>query len=35
MWKKGTGYPLGAICRNGPSGASHKWGLSPFSLLED
>jgi glutaminyl-peptide cyclotransferase len=20
------------ICRNGPEGASHKWGLSPFSL---
>jgi pantoate--beta-alanine ligase len=26
--KKGT-VP---ICRNGPEGASHKWGLSPFSL---
>jgi len=25
--KKGT-VP---ICRNGPEGASHKWGLSPFS----
>jgi lipoic acid synthetase len=25
--KKGTG----PICRNGPEGASHKWGLSPFS----
>jgi hypothetical protein len=27
--KKGT-VP---ICRNGPKGASHKWGLSPFSPL--
>jgi 3',5'-cyclic-AMP phosphodiesterase len=27
--KKGT-VP---ICRNGPEGASHKWGLSPFSPL--
>src|SRR5262249_11912928 len=27
--KKGTG----TICRNGPSGASHKWCLSPFSDL--
>src|SRR5207245_830312 len=25
--KKGSG----PICRNGPSGASHKWGLAPFS----
>ncbi|MCD4726501.1 MAG: hypothetical protein K8R46_02490, partial [Pirellulales bacterium] len=22
------------ICRNGPKGASHKWGLSPFSSEE-
>ena len=28
--KKGTG----PICRNGPEGASHKWGLSPFSPAE-
>src|SRR6267378_73015 len=27
--KKGTG----PICPSGPSGASHKWGLSPFSDL--
>ena len=26
LWKKGT-VP---ICRNGPKGALHKWGLSPF-----
>ena len=26
-WEKGT-VP---ICRDGPKGASHKWGLSPFS----
>jgi phosphate transport system ATP-binding protein len=29
--KKGT-VP---ICRNGPEGAAHKWGLSPFSPEED
>ena len=29
--KKGTG----TICRNGPSGASHKWCLSPFSARID
>ncbi|HQU45085.1 MAG TPA: DUF1501 domain-containing protein [Pirellulales bacterium] len=27
--KKGTG----TFCRNGPEGASHKWGLSPFSSV--
>ena len=34
-------FPLGClaekgtvpICRNGPKGASHKWGLSPFPLV--
>jgi hypothetical protein len=26
--KKGSG----PICRNGPPGASHRWGLTPFSL---
>ena len=29
-WKKGT-VP---ICRNGPEGALHKWGLSPFSFQD-
>ena len=27
---KGTGYPPGAICPQGPKGARHKRGLSPF-----
>ena len=28
--KKGTS----PICRNGPKGASHKWGMSPFFLYQ-
>ena len=28
FWRKKGTVP---ICRNGPKGASHKWGLSPFS----
>ncbi len=33
-WEKPIGPEKGTvpICRNGPKGASHKWGLSPFSV---
>jgi acetyl esterase/lipase len=31
-WLGATKKGSGPICRNGPEGASHKWGLTPFSL---